>query len=287
MSCPEFTETARGWLAVSDDWRKDTARPVRPAQVDVSVPNVARVWNFLCGGRDNFEADRKAARQLVSTAPVMADVAPASRAFVRRVVSYLAAAAGIRQFLDIGTGIPAPGNPHEVAQAVDPKCRVVYVDNDPVVLSHARALLRPESDGVTSYVEADARDPQAIIAAARTTLDFSQPVAIVMIDILNFIPGPAEVAAVLAALLDAVVPGSYLAVTQPAADPRLEPAARRWNLIAATPIWLRDRAEVASWLAGLELVDPGIVPVDQWRPGPGDPPYPGGLPLLGAVARRT
>src|SRR6516162_4695842 len=155
-------EAARGWLAVSEEWMNEAARLARPAQVDPNVPNVARVWNFLLGGRDNFEADRRAAKLLVSVAPVVADVVPAARAFMRRAVRYLAAEAGIRQFLDIGTGIPAAGNAHEVAQAVDPSCRVVYVDNDPVVLSHARALLRSADDGLTAYVEADARDPAAI-----------------------------------------------------------------------------------------------------------------------------
>jgi hypothetical protein len=271
---------------VSDDWLNEAARLARPSQVDPNVPNVARVWNFLLGGRDNFEADRRAAKLLVSVAPVVADVVPAARAFMRRAVRYLAAEAGIRQFLDIGTGIPAAGNAHEVAQAVDPSCRVVYVDNDPVVLSHARALLRSADDGLTAYVEADARDPAAILAAAAATLDLSQPVALVMIDVVEFISGPAEVATVLAALLASVVPGSYLALTQPAMEPQFEAVARRWNAMGADPVWLRDRAEVASWFTGLELVDPGIVPVHQWRPSPDDPSCHGGMPLLAGVARR-
>src|ERR1700742_5094847 len=139
---------------------------MKAARVDPSVPNVARVWNYLVGGRDNFEADRQAAKQLLAAAPVMEQVAPASRAFLRRAVTYLAAEAGIRQFLDIGTGMPTAGNTHEVAQAVDPACRVVYVDNDPVVLAHARAGLRSDADGATSYLEADARDTKAVIAGA-------------------------------------------------------------------------------------------------------------------------
>ena len=268
---------------MSEDWLKAASRPLRAAQVDPSVPNVARVWNYLVGGRDNFEADRQAAKQLVAAAPVMEQVAPASRAFLRRAVTYLAAEAGIRQFLDIGTGIPTAGNTHEVAQAVDPSCRVVYVDNDPVVLSHARAGLRSSAGGATSYLEADARDTRAVVAGASATLDLSQPVGIIMIDILNFLE---DAGAVFARLAAAVAAGSYLAVMQPSRDERLAVAARRWNQLAATPVYLRDPGQVARWFAGLELVHPGIVEVHRWRPEAGDPVFPEGMPLLGAVARK-
>ena len=162
-------------------------------KIDISVANVARAWNYMVGGKDNFEADREAARQLISVAPVIRIAAPASRAFLRRAVRYLAAEGGIRQFLDIGTGLPTAGNTHEVAQSVAPQCRVVYVDNDPVVLAHARALLTSLPEGATSYVDADARDPGAIIAEARATLDFRQPVAVMMVDLLNFIEDDAAV----------------------------------------------------------------------------------------------
>ncbi len=177
---------------MSEEWLKAASRPIRAAQVDPSLPNVARVWNYLVGGRDNFEADRQAAKQLVAAAPVMEQVAPASRAFLRRAVTFLAAEAGIRQFLDIGTGMPTAGNTHEVAQAVDASCRIVYVDNDPVVLTHARAGLRSSEKGVTSYLDADARDTGAIIAGAGETLDLAQPVGVIMIDILNFLEDAAE-----------------------------------------------------------------------------------------------
>jgi hypothetical protein len=268
---------------VSEEWLKATSRPMRAAQVDSSVPNVARVWNYLVGGRDNFEADRQAARQLVALAPVMEQVGPASRAFLHRTVTYLAAEAGIRQFLDIGTGIPTAGNTHEVAQAVDPSCRIVYVDNDPVVLSHARALLRSSDEGATSYLDADARDTPAIMAGACATLDLARPVGIIMIDILNFLEDAAGVVARLAA---AVPAGSYLTVMQPSRDQRLTEAAQRWNQLAATPVILRDRDQVVRWFTGLELIDPGIVEVHRWRPGPDDPDYPQGMPLFGAVARK-
>ena len=271
---------------MTDDWLRATTRPVKRAQIDTTVPNVARVWNYLVGGRDNFEADRRAARQLVAAAPVMADVAPASRAFLRRVVRYLVSEAGVRQFLDIGTGIPTAGNTHEIAQSVVPECRIVYVDNDPVVLAHARALLRSSPEGVTSYIDADAREPGKIIASAQEILDFDQPIAIVMIDILNFIEGTGEVGAILRALLASVPSGSYLALMQPAVDEGLIVAQRRWNQISPIPVWLRDRDAVAGWLEGLDLVEPGIVDVDKWRPADGDPVFTGGLPLSGVAARK-
>jgi hypothetical protein len=268
---------------VSEDWLRATSRPVKHVHIDTAVPNVARVWNVLIGGRDNFEADRRAARQLVSVAPVMTYAAPASRAFLRRSVGYLAADAGIRQFLDIGTGIPAAGNTHEVAQAIDPACRVVYVDNDPVVRSHARAMLRSSTGGV-AFLDADANQTAALVAGAKATLDFAQPVAIIMIDILNFLEDTDQI---LANLIGAVPSGSYLALMQPTEGEGLAAAARRWNRLASgTPVFLRDRAGVARWFSGLHLVDPGIVEVNRWRPAPDDPECPGPVPLLGAVARK-
>jgi S-adenosyl methyltransferase len=267
---------------VSEDWLEVSSRSKRAARVDSTLPNVARVWNYLVGGRDNFEADRRAAKQLVAASPAMADVAVASRAFLRRAVGYLAAEAGIRQFLDIGTGIPTAGHTHEVAQAVDPACRVVYVDNDPVVLSHARARLRSD-DGTTSYLDADARDTEALVAGAQASLDFAQPVGLIMIDVLNFIEDAADV---VGRLLAAVPAGSHLAVMHPLRDERITMAAHRWNQLAAMPVFLRDREQMGRWLAGLKLIDPGLVEVQQWRPGPSDPDCPGGLPILGAVARK-
>jgi SAM-dependent methyltransferase len=248
---------------------------------------VARVWNYLVGGRDNFEADRKAARQLISAAPVMSEVGPATRAFHQRAVRF-AAQAGIRQFLDIGTGMPTAGNTHDIAQAIAPECRIVYVDNDPVVLAHARALLTSAREGATSYIDADARDVDAIVTAAAPTLDFSQPVAVILIDILNFIPGD-EAGDVVRALRDVVAPGSHLAVTQPAndLDPLLEDAARRWNQISTTPVTLRSRAEVTHWADGLEIIEPGVVQVTQWRPEAQNAPAATVMPLYAFVARKS
>ena len=258
-------------------------RPVRAARVDPSVPNEARVWNSLAGGRDNFESDRSAARQLIAASPVMTQLGPASREFLRRVVTYLAAEAGIRQFLDIGTGMPTEGSTHGVAEAAEPSSRVVYVDNDPVVLSHARAQLRSPADGAVSYLEADARDTTAILDGARQTLDVTRPVGVLMILVLQFVP---DAAGTLAGLVAALPSGSYLAVLHPVMDERLVLAARRWNQVGSTPVFLRDRGEIAQWFAGLELVEPGLVEAPQWRPAAGDQKYPEGIPLLGAVARK-
>jgi O-methyltransferase involved in polyketide biosynthesis len=258
------------------------------AKIDPTVPNVARVWNYLVGGRDNFAADRDAARRLIDVAPVLGVIGPASRAFLRRAVGYLAADAGIRQFLDIGTGIPTAGNTHEIAQAIAPESRIVLVDNDPVVLVHARALLRSTPEGVTSYIDADIRDPGKIIAVARESLDFDQPVALVLIGTLTYVEAADEIAAIIRTLLDAVPSGSYLALTEPASD--LDEAAneaqRWWNTAVPTPIWMRDRATVTAWFDGLDLIEPGVVEAHRWRPDQSDPGYDGVLPLYGAVGRK-
>jgi hypothetical protein len=237
----------------------------------------------MVGGRDNYDVDRRVANQLLTAAPLMKQAAPASRAFLRRVVSFLAGEAGIGQFLDVGTGLPTEGNTHEVAQTVNPACRVVLVDNDPVVISHARALLRSTDEGATSYLEADAADTPTILAGAAEILDLSRPVAVVMIDLLNFME---DAAGPVAKLMAAVPSGSYLAIMHPDTDERLAVAARRWNRVSPVPVFLRDAAEVARWFGGLDLVEPGIVEVHKWRPEAGDPECPDGMPLLGVVARK-
>jgi hypothetical protein len=268
----------------SDEWLRMTPRPVPPVRIDTTAPNVARVWNYLVGGRDNFAADRKAAKLLISVAPALVEFGLASRAFLRRTVTYLAAEAGIRQFLDVGTGMPTAGSTHEVAQEVDPACRIVYVDNDPVVLSHARALLRSAS-GAVSFLDADARDPASVIAGAGRTLDLSQPIGIVMIDLLNFVE---DADGALAGLVGAVPSGSYLVVMQPTPDQQLEIAGERWNHISPVRVILRSRATVERWFTDLDLDldEPGLVQLHRWRPEPGDPHCSDTLPLLGAVARK-
>ena len=276
---------------MADEWLKKTTRPVKVAQIDTTAPNVARVWNYLVGGRDNFEADRKAARQLISIAPIMTEAGQAARAFRWRALRLLAEA-GIRQFLDIGTGLPTADHTHDVEQVMAPGARIVYVDNDPVVLAHARALLTSTSGGATSYIDADAREPRKIVAEARTTLDFGEPVAVILSDLLNFIGESGMPGEIVTTLMDAVPPGSYLLVVHPAndLDPSLLAAAQRWNQISPTPITLRSRAEVTAWTDGLELIEPGVVQVTQWRPDalPADEPAPPErvMPLYGFVARK-
>src|SRR5580692_1584502 len=193
---------------------EDAAGQSKRPPFDTTVANQARIYDYLLGGKDNYEADRAAVDAALKIAPELGFTARENRAFLGRAVGHLAAEAGIRQFLDIGTGMPTAGNTHEVAQAAAPGCRIVYVDNDPVVLTHARALLRSAAGGV-SFLDADARDPAAVIDGARQTLDPTQPVGVVMIDILNFLPDPL---AAMAGLLAPLPSGSYLAVMQPAED---------------------------------------------------------------------
>jgi hypothetical protein len=279
---------AEGPPAVTNEAVRATTFSSPLPKVDANVANVARAWNYMVGGKDNFEADREAARQLMSVAPVIRIAAPASRAFLRRAVRYLAAEGGIRQFLDIGTGLPTAGNTHEVAQSVAPQCRVVYVDNDPVVLAHARALLTSLPEGVTSYVDADARDPGTIIAEARATLDFRQPVAVMMVDLLNFIEDDEAVASTMTELIAAVPSGSYFVIMHPASDldPALPAAEKRWNQLAPQHVRLRSRADLAGLLAGLELVEPGLVTVPEWRPDEAEPVPSEPIPLYAVVARK-
>ncbi|HUN33540.1 MAG TPA: SAM-dependent methyltransferase [Trebonia sp.] len=257
-----------------------------PPVIDVTVAHQARVYDYTLGGKDNFPADREAAEKAMQANPDVAPTARANRAFLGRAVRYLAAEAGIRQFLDIGTGIPSAGNTHEIAQAVAPESRIVYVDNDPIVLAHARALLTSAPGGETAYLDADARDPDTILARAAETLDFSQPVAIMMLLILHVIDDPS---AVTSRLLDAVPSGSYLAVSVPASDIQAEAsaaAARRVNEQMPGTFNLLSRPQVARFFDGLELLEPGVVPANHWRPGPAGPDPARDLPCHVAVGRK-
>ena len=275
---------------MADDWGEDDAtRRAKAALISTTVPNAARVVDFLYGGQNNFESDRRAARALATTAPVVADIPSAVRGFQGRVLRFLVTEAGIRQFLDIGTGLPLVGNTHEVAQSLVPECRIAYVDNDPMVLSHARALMKSAPGGAVGYIDADVRDPGAIVAGAAETLDLSQPVAVMLLFTLAYIQDDAEAAAAVSALTAAVPSGSYVAIYHLAddLDPALEDAARQWNkLMPAQPITLRTRAEVAALAAGLDPVPPGLAPVTAWRPDPGDPGFDHPVPVLGVVARK-
>jgi hypothetical protein len=238
------------------------------ASFDTSVAHIARVYDYWLGGKDNFAADRAAAEQAIAAWPDIVLSVRANRAFLARVVRYLAGE-GVRQFLDIGTGIPAANNTHEVAQSVAPESRVVYVDNDPVVLAHARALLTSGPHGVTSYVDADLRDTGRVLSAAAGTLDFSRPVAVMLMAILQHVDEAENPYAIVATLLGALPAGSYLALSHPAADIEADAQgemAARLNQTMAEKVTMRDRAQVARFFGGLELVEPGLVRVPEWRP---------------------
>ena len=257
--------------------------------LDTGVPHIARVYDFWLGGKDNYAADREAAEKVIATAPHVLASVRAQRAFLGRAVRYLVDEAGIRQFLDIGTGLPSANNTHEVAQKVAPECRVVYVDNDPIVLTHARALLTSSPEGATAYLDADLRDAGAILEEATATLDFSQPVAIMLLGVLHCIPDADDPQAITTQLLAAVPSGSYLTVAHPASDIASEQMARSsrdYNERAAAPVTMRTHAEVSRFFDGLNLIEPGLVQVHRWRPDPTDSDLQRDLANYGAVGRK-
>jgi len=236
---------------------------------DTSVPHIARVYDYWLGGKDNFAADRELGERTLEAYPNLVFSVRANRAFLARAVRFLAADVGIRQFLDIGTGIPTADNTHEVAQRVAPECRIVYVDNDPIVLSHAQALLTSKPEGVCAYLDADLRDPDTILAAAAGTLDFSQPVAVMLVAVMHFVADDAEAAEIVKRLAGACVPGSFFAISHAASDIDTEQQTemvRRLNESVAEKATLRDRAGVTRLFDGLELVEPGVVRTAEWRP---------------------
>jgi hypothetical protein len=274
---------------VADDWGEDATRRAKAALITTTVPNAARVADYLYGGQNNFEADRKAARALTASAPVIEAIAPAVRAFQQRVLRFLVVEAGIRQFLDIGMGLPLVGNTHEVAQSLVPECRIAYVDNDPMVLSHARALMKSAPGGAVGYVDADVRDCAAIVAGAGATLDFSMPVAVLLLFTLAYVQKDVEATAAVSSLMAAVPPGSYVVIYHLASDvdPALAEAAEQWNKLMPTqPITLRSRAEVADFAAGLAPVAPGLALVTEWRPAPEPPGVEEAVPIHAIVARK-
>ncbi|MQA62091.1 MAG: SAM-dependent methyltransferase [Actinophytocola sp.] len=241
-----------------------------PVEIDTNVPHEARVYDYWLGGKDNFAADRALGDAIAEQIPTIRTMALANRAFVGRAVRYLVKEAGIRQFLDIGTGIPTHGNVHEVAQAIAPDARVVYVDNDPIVLAHARALMTSTPEGKTRYIHADLRDPRSILddPAVADTLDLDQPVGINLVAIMMYFRDEDRPLEIISTLLDAVPSGSYLTISHPTAD--FAPDAMAGVVAAAEQSGIsfqpRSRAEVEELLVGLEVVDPGIVPVLAWRP---------------------
>jgi O-methyltransferase involved in polyketide biosynthesis len=236
-------------------------------ELDDRIPHPARVYNYWLGGKDNFAADREAGDRALEAYPNLVYSVRANRAFLARSVRFLAGDAGIRQFLDIGTGIPSAGNTHEAAQRVAPGSRVVYVDNDPIVLSHARTLLASTPQGACAYIDADLRDPDRILAAAAGTLDFTQPVAVMLLAVLHLVGDDAD--QIVQRLMTPPATGSFLVISHPASDIDAEETAevtRRLNQSQAEQAKLRDRAGVLRLFAGLDLVPPGLVRVAEWRP---------------------
>ena len=244
-------------------------------EFDSSVPQTARIWNYWLGGKDYFPVDKQVGDQILEAFPEIVENARASRAFLARAVRYLAGEAGIRQFLDIGTGLPTANNTHQVAQAVAPECRIVYVDNDPVVLAHARALLTGTPEGATDYLDADLRDPDRILQEAARTLDFTQPIAIMLMGILGHIADDDEAQSIVKRLVGAVSSGSYLTMNDGTdTSEEVVEAARIWNQSANPTYHLRSPDRIARFFDGLELVEPGVVSPPRWRPEPS----PSGLP---------
>lgn len=242
-----------------------------PRVVDVTVPHSARIWNYWLGGKDNFQVDRVAGDEFLAVYPQQRAKARACRHFIRRAVHYLVREAGIRQFLDIGTGLPTAENTHEVAQREAPESRIVYVDNDPLVLTHARALLTSTPEGTTSYIDADLHDPDSILAAASKSLDFDQPIAMLMIGVLGHIADYDEARAIVRRLLDGLPSGSYF-VECDGDDTSAEymAAIQQYRDSGGVPYNVRTPDQIAGFFEGLELVEPGVGPIPAWRPDPAD-----------------
>jgi hypothetical protein len=260
-----------------------------PPQIDTSVPQSARIWNYWLGGKDNDPVDRAVGDQFREAFPGIVGVARGQRGFLTRAVRHLAGEAGIRQFLDIGTGLPTADNTHEVAQRVAPDARIVYVDNDPLVLVHARALLTSAPEGVTSYIEADLRDPGKILDAAADTLDLTRPAALMLMGIMGHITDDQEARSIVRRLLAGLPPGSYLALCDGTdTDPAGVEAQERYNQSGAVPYRLRSPEQIAGFFEGLELVEPGVVSCSRWRPDPaeatGGPPA--AVDAFGGVGRK-
>jgi hypothetical protein len=264
-------------MALTDD---DTSARLQP-----EVPHAARIWNYWMGGKDNFAADRAAGDAVAQVYPEIVLMARHSRQFLIRVVHHLATEAGLRQFLDIGTGLPTMQNTHEVAQAVAPESTVVYVDNDPLVLVHARALLaETPGAGRTTHVDADYHDPDRILAEAREVLDFSRPIGVMFMGVLGYEPDLGVAAAIVQRVMEAAPPGSYLVLWDGTnTTPAVVEGAERLAQSGGVPYVLRSPAEIGSLFTGLELVEPGLVPITAWHPV--HPPEP--LDAYGAVARKA
>ncbi|HEX6519811.1 MAG TPA: SAM-dependent methyltransferase [Streptosporangiaceae bacterium] len=263
--------------------------PRTPPQIDTSVSHSARVWNYWLGGNDHYPVDRQVGDRILAFVPELVRSARADRSFLARAVRFLTAQ-GIRQFLDIGTGLPTVDNTHEVAQRLAPESRIVYVDNDPLVLVHARALLTSTPEGACDYIDADVHNPEAILRQAARTLDFSQPVAIMMLGVLNFVIDHDQAVQVVRRLVDATVPGSYLVVSHPTTEVDAVPmteAVRYWNQQGSAQMTLRTRDELLRFFDGLELLEPGVVTCSRWRPDATEISEIIDVTQFGGMARKT
>lgn len=274
---------------MTSDWFDAPRHPDDPPSLDTRIAHPARIYDAWLGGKDNFAVDRVAAEAGVRAFPAAVASMRSNRAFLARVVAYLAAERGIRQFLDIGTGLPAADNIHEVAQKIAPECRVAYVDNDPLVLLHANVLMSSTEPGAIVYIDADLRDPERILEMASGLLDYSQPTAVLLFGILHFIPDEESPYLIVDRLMEAMPTGSYLAVSHLAKDlypDRMAAFADVLNEHSSEQTVLRDHAEVGGFFDGLELVEPGVVQVSRWRPRTG---LEAGAPaaLWGGVARKA
>ncbi|MFF0728940.1 SAM-dependent methyltransferase [Streptomyces sp. NPDC004134] len=257
--------------------------------IDATVPHSARIWNYWLGGKDNYAPDREMGDRIAAYFPEIRENARGNRRFLDRAVRYLVGEAGIRQFLDIGTGLPTASNTHDVAQGIAPECRIVYVDNDPLVLAHARALLNSAPEGATAYLDADVRDPRRILAGAAVTLDLTRPVALVLCGVLQFVQEDATAHDIVTTLLNALPPGSHLVLTHPTSEvrgERMEAAVRQWNEGGGNHMVLRDPAQVTRFFDGLDLLPPGVVPTTLWRPAATDIGTPDPIDDFGGLARK-
>ncbi len=275
----------------TDEWFAPVPLGKEPAKIDTGVAHIARVYNYWLGGADNYAADRAGAEEVIAAFPNIRVSVRAQRAFLGRAVNYLAAEAGIRQFLDIGTGLPSANNTHEVAQRVAPECRIVYVDNDPIVLAHARALLGGTREGATAYVDADLRDTGEILKAAASVLDFAAPVAVMLVGILHCIPDRDDPYGIVAELLAGVPSGSYLVIAHPAKDintGQVTEATARLNRLMAEEVTMRTHSEVCAFFEGSDMVEPGVAQLHRWRIGTDEqvPDASVDLPNYGGVGRK-
>jgi hypothetical protein len=258
-------------------------------KIDTSVSHSARIWNYWLGGKDNYPVDQQVGDQILAFVPELVRSARADRYFLARAVRFLAAQ-GIRQFLDIGTGLPTVDNTHEVAQRAAPESKVVYVDNDPLVLVHARALLTSTPEGACDYIDADVRDPASIVRQAARTLDFTQPIAVMMLGIVNFIMDTDEAASIARRLMDTTVPGSYLVISHPTTEVDAAPmteAVQFWNQQGSAPMTLRTREELLRFFDGMTLLEPGVVTCSRWRPDVMEVGETVDVTHFAGVARRT